>query len=343
MSKAIDGPGGGAELRARTPTAVVGAVIIGRNEGLRLQRCFDTLPQGLRRVVYVDSGSTDDSVAQARRRGVEVVALDMSIPFTAARARNEGFRLLRALVPDLDFVQFVDGDCELLPGWIDAAAAALHREPSIALVTGRLHERNRDASVYNRLCDMEWDGPIGDLELCGGICMMRVGPLVASGGFNEILMAGEEPELCVRLRRAGHRIVRIAVDMALHDAAMTQARQWWKRAMRDGYSTAELAGMHPEVWRTKSLRMVAWGLGLPMTAAVSAPPTGGLGLTVLGAYPALWLRIVLRRQSEGRPLGEAALYATHIVAGKVPQALGVLKYHWGQLRGRRWTVGEYRQ
>lgn len=318
------------------------AVIIGRNEGQRLQRCFDTLPKGLRRVVYVDSGSTDDSVAQAERRGVEVVALDLSIPFTAARARNAGFARLLELEPDVELVQFVDGDCEVLPGWLQAAAAEMASDPAIAVVCGRLRERFRDATVYNRLCDMEWDAPVGDVFACGGIAMMRAGPFRSVGGFTDALMAGEEPELCVRLRREGHRVLRVAADMALHDAAMTEFHQWWKRMIRDGYGTAELAGYHPEHWRKESLSMLAWGLGLPATAVASAPSTGGLGLSLFGAYPALWLRIVLRRLERGEPLGDSALYATSCVAGKLPQALGVVKFHWGALRGRRWTVAEYR-
>ncbi|MBI1947091.1 MAG: glycosyltransferase [Deltaproteobacteria bacterium] len=320
----------------------VGVVVIGRNEGERLQRCFDTLPKGVRRVLYVDSASTDDSVAQAERRGIEVVALDLSIAFTAARARNEGFRRLLAVEPELELVQFVDGDCEMLPGWLEAAAATMQGDHGIAVVCGRLRERFRDASVYNRLCDMEWDGPIGDVFACGGICMMRAAPLAAAGGFTDAIMAGEEPELCVRLRRQGYRVVRIDADMALHDAAMHRFGQWWKRMIRDGYGTAELAGYHPEHWRKDELSMLAWGLGLPATAVASAPSTGGLGLSLLGAYPALWLRIVARRQRRGEPLADSALYATHCVAGKLPQALGVVKFHWGALRGRRWTVAEYR-
>ena len=347
MSAPRDAPGdapatGGANERRAGVLADIGAVIIGRNEGPRLQRCFDTLPRGLRRVVYVDSGSTDDSVAQAERRGVEVVALDLSIPFTAARARNAGFARLTQLERDLELVQFVDGDCEVLSGWLEHAAATMHGDASIAVVCGRLRERCRDASVYNRLCDLEWDGPIGDVFACGGICMMRAGALRGVRGFTDAIMAGEEPELCVRLRRQGHRVVRIDADMALHDAAMTSVGQWWKRMMREGYGTAELAGYHPEHWRKESLSMLAWGLGLPATAVASAPSTGGLGLGMLAAYPALWLRIVVRRQRRGEPLSDSALYATHCVAAKLPQALGVVKFHWGALRGRRWTVAEYR-
>ena len=77
----------------------VGAVAIGRNEGERLRRCLTSLLQQIARVVYVDSGSRDDSVAVAQSLGVKVVVLDTSAPFSAARARNAGFD---ALLPEED-------------------------------------------------------------------------------------------------------------------------------------------------------------------------------------------------------------------------------------------------
>jgi GT2 family glycosyltransferase len=320
----------------------VGVVVIGRNEGLRLRRCLDTLPAGVRQVVYVDSGSTDDSVEQARRRGVDVVALDMSTPFTAARARNAGFRRLRELRPDTEFVQFVDGDCELLPGWLACASAALASQPDVAVACGRLRERFRDASVYNRLCDLEWDGPVGDVFACGGNAMMRIGALRAAGGFTEQLIGGEEPELCVRLRRLGHRVVRLGADMALHDAAMTRFGQWWRRAFRGGYATAELVAIHPAVYRRETLSMIGWGLLLPLVACGAALATGGIGLLLLAAYPALWLKILLRRVARDGAFTDAALYASSCVVSKWPGMLGTAKFGWDRARGRRGKIIEYK-
>src|SRR5690606_31639077 len=98
----------------------VGVVIIGRNEGERLVRCFRSLQPDTNRLVYVDSGSSDSSQSTAQAMGVELVALDTSIPFTAARARNAGFMRLISLYPDVDYVQFVDGDCEISTNWIIA-------------------------------------------------------------------------------------------------------------------------------------------------------------------------------------------------------------------------------
>src|SRR6185436_696228 len=190
--------------------AKTGCVVIGRNEGERLIPCLRSATGLRERTVYVDSGSTDGSVAAARALGFEVLCLDPATPFTAARARNEGLALLRRSHPDLEYVQFVDGDCELAPHWFNIGAAFLDAHRDVAIVCGRLRERNTGASIYNLLCDIEWDRPVGVTTSCGGICMARAAAFEAVHGFRLELICGEEPELCVRLRAAGWRVWRLA-------------------------------------------------------------------------------------------------------------------------------------
>jgi GT2 family glycosyltransferase len=164
-------------------------------------------------------------------------------PFTAARARNEGLARLLEGGP-LDYVQFIDGDCALQPGWIDTAQAFLDENPQAAVVHGRRRERYPEATVYNQLCDWEWDRPPGQAISCGGDAMMRVAAFQAVGGYDPHLIAGEEPELCVRLRAAGWQIWCLDAEMTLHDAAMTRFGQYWRRARRAGHAYAEGAAMH---------------------------------------------------------------------------------------------------
>jgi hypothetical protein len=273
---------------------------------------------------------------------VDVVALDMSIPFTAARARNAGFRRLLELQPDTEFVQFVDGDCEVLPGWVTAGRAALAQQPDIAVACGRQRERFRDATVYNRLFDIEWGGAEGDVFSCTGNAMMRVTALRAAGGFTERLIGGEEPDLCVRLRSQGHRVVRLAADMVLHDAAMSRFGQWWRRTLRTGYGTAELARIHPAIFERQTRSALFWGLGWPAIACGAALATHGLGLVLLAAYPALWLKVLVLRRSEGAALGDAALYASSCVVAKWPGLLGIAKFRWDRARGNRGKLIEYK-
>ena len=136
-------------------------------------------------MVYVDSDSTDDSVAFARSIGADVIELDRSKPFTAARGRNAGWRHLRATYPHLAFVQFVDGDCEVIDGWLDIAVKALLEDPRLAAVCGRRRERYPERSVYNRACDIEWDTELGEAMEFGGEVMMRFEALEAVDGYEE--------------------------------------------------------------------------------------------------------------------------------------------------------------
>lgn len=317
------------------PSGRIGAVIIGRNEGARLVACLASFPEWVRPLVYVDSGSTDGSVAAARAAGAEVVALDMSVPFTAARARNAGFERLMALGTPA-FVQFVDGDCRVQPGWLEAAAEFLDARPEVGVVCGRRREVHPETSVWNRLCDAEWDTAVGEARACGGDALMRVQAVQAVGGYDARLIAGEEPELCVRLRQAGWKVWRIDREMTLHDAAMTRAGQWWKRTRRGGHAFAEGAAMHgapPERhWVAETRRAVLWGAVLPLVAVLGMLVTPwSLGLLL--AYPLQMLRLSRRYGWER---------AVFTVLAKFPEAQGVLEYHWNRLRKRRSALIEYK-
>ena len=316
-------------------TQAVGAVVIGRNEGERLVRCLTALLLVTERIVYVDSGSTDGSVAAARRAGAEIVELDISFPFTAARARNAGFtRLAEGGVPPL--VQFIDGDCELHPDWIGTARAFLDAHPDVAVVCGRVRERHPEVSIYNRLIDREWDTPIGESRACGGNALMRSEAFQAVGGFNSSFIAGEEPELCVRLRRVGWRIWRLDAEMVLHDAAMTRFGQWWRRAARAGHAYAEGAALHgarPERHGiSQTRRALLWGAALPVAALLGALVTPW-SLLLLLAYPAQTLRLA-PRQGWSR--------AAFLTLGKFPEAQGVFTYAWRRLMGGQGRLIEYK-
>ncbi|MEM6421926.1 MAG: glycosyltransferase family A protein [Pseudomonadota bacterium] len=320
-----------------TGPARIGAVLIGRNEGDRLVRCLASVAGQGARMVYVDSGSTDGSVAAAEAAGAEVVALDLSRPFTAARARNEGLARLLAGGP-AEYVQFIDGDCELQPGWIETAAAFLDAEPDIAVVHGRRRERFPEASIYNQLCDWEWERPVGEAKSCGGDALMRVAAVQEVGGYNPALIAGEEPEMCVRLRAAGWRIWNLGTEMTLHDAAMTRFSQFWKRARRAGHAYAEGAAMHgapPERHGvTGRNRALIWGAGLPAAILLAAIFLHPAALLAVLAYPAQIARLALRDGNWRR--------AAFLTLEKVPQAQGALGYIWGRFRGRRAGLIEYK-
>lgn len=322
-------------------------VVIGRNEGERLDRCLASVLTARVPVVYVDSGSSDGSVARARSRGVTVVELDRALPFTAGRARNEGLDRLLELHPGLQLAQFVDGDCELVGGWLERGAAILAERPGVAAVCGRVRERNRDRTIYNRLCDMEWDAPAGEARSCGGNAMMRVRAFRENGGFTPGMIAGEEPDLCLRLRRSGWTILRADADMVIHDAEMTRFAQWWRRASRAGHAYAEgarLQGPIREPQMTHAIRSIlAWGALLPMAVTLLAVPTHGLSLLLLAGYVVLAGRVYRGARAGGATAPDARLLAVFTVLAKFPQAIGLVEYELLRARGRRRGVVDWRQ
>jgi GT2 family glycosyltransferase len=325
------------------PISSVGLVAIGRNEGDRLRKCLMSVVGLAGKVVYVDSGSTDGSVEMARALGVGAVELDMAISFTAARARNEGFKRLRGIAPELAYVQFVDGDCEVVPGWLEKAARFLDEHSDVAVVCGRRRERYPDRSVYNMLCDIEWDTPVGEAKACGGDAMMRADVFERVGKYRDGLIAGEEPELCVRLRAAGWKVWRLDEEMTLHDAAITRFGQWWKRTKRGGYAYAEGAYLHgapPERHRVKeSLRVWIWGLGIPVLAICLVIWLGSWGLAMLLIYPAQVVRLALRGN---RSVKENWWRALFLVVGKFPEVAGQLNFLYNRLAGKTARLIEYK-
>jgi glycosyltransferase involved in cell wall biosynthesis len=321
----------------------IGVVAIGRNEGMRLIDCLTSVRSVTANIVYVDSGSTDGSVAAAEKIGASVVKLDLTQPFTAARARNEGFATLNTLRPNIRFVQFIDGDCSLAQLWIDKALAFMEQRSDVAIVCGRRRERDPAASIYNRLLDDEWNTPVGEATACGGDALVRVETFVGVGGFRPSLIAGEEPELCVRLREDGWKIWRLNEEMTQHDAAMRRFAQWWVRSVRSGYGFAEVSRLHqasPHVtWGREIARAVFWAGALPLVIVAGALiHPFALWLTI--AYPLHVVRLGIRR---GATSSESWRYAILSIPAKFAQLQGILKFYWRNWRQQATQLIEYKK
>jgi hypothetical protein len=246
----------------------------------------------------------------------------------------------------LSYVQFIDGDCELAPGWLQVALEAMSERPELVAVCGRRRERYPERSIYNRLMDMEWNTTVGDTLACGGDSLIRVGAFRDVGGFNPRLIAGEEPDLCVRLREAGGVVSRLDAEMTLHDAAMTRFSQWWRRCLRTGY----MSGLSSRDGRSRdrqsvreALRIYFWGMVLPLAALCLARATGGLSLWLLLLYPLWMLRIARERVRDYRdPLSHALVYGFACVVEKLPKTLGQARFLWHWLRRSRSRIIEYK-
>jgi GT2 family glycosyltransferase len=325
----------------------VGVVAIGRNEGERLRACLASALRTGPAVVYVDSGSSDPSVGLARCMGVEVVELDMSVPFSAARARNAGMERLWRTWPQIEHVMFLDGDCEIVEGWIERAAAGLDARTDAAVACGRRRERYPEASIYNKLCDMEWaSATAGEVNSCGGDALMRITAVAAVGGYDPSVVAGEEPEMCLRLRRAGWKIIRLDAEMTLHDAAMTRFSQWWRRSIRSGHAYAQGMAMHgasPERhYVRESTRIWIWALAVPIIIVGAALVTRGWGAILMLVYLLLMAKIAFGRMKRGDGIDESIPYAFFTVLMKWAQLIGQIKYFWRHLRGGEIRIVEYR-
>ncbi|SHH49097.1 Glycosyltransferase, GT2 family [Bradyrhizobium erythrophlei] len=330
------------ERRLSNAVIPFGLVAIGRNEGERLKQCLRSAA-GAAIIIYVDSGSSDGSVEWTRSAGAHLVELARATPFTAARARNHGFRRMRELAPQISYVQFIDGDCELDREWPGHAIRFLEQHQTYCAAVGRLRERFPDRSIYNRLCDDEWNTPIGDALACGGIVMLRVDAFENVQGFRDELIAGEEPELCVRLRSAGWYIRRLDFEMAKHDANMKRFGQWWRRTVRSGYAFAQGAALHggpPEChWVWESCRSWLWAICLPLTIIISVILFGAWAWLLLLIYPAQIVKQTLR--SDGA-MGHRILLGFFQVLARFPEACGQLLYLRDRLAARQAQLIEYK-
>jgi GT2 family glycosyltransferase len=326
----------------------VGVVAIGRNEGERLERCLNSV-KGLP-LVYVDSGSSDNSVAFAHSVGAYCVELDMTRPFTAARARNTGFHALLERHPGLDWVMFVDGDCEVQPNWLAQALEVAERDAKIAAVCGRRRERYPSSSVYNEMCDIEWNTPVGDAKACGGDALYRVSVFQQVGGFDDSFIAGEEPELCFRIREHGYSIRRIDAEMTLHDAAMTRVGQWWKRTERSGHAYLLNYFKHgtknAERFKFQEIRSILLWAGIYLVLLV-------MTLLMRSPVPLVLLALLIASQAAKMTLAQPRLkaqygkpatfrYCVFVMLGKIPQALGVIRAYRNTRAGREHQLVEYK-
>lgn len=326
-------------------------VVIGRNEGERLKASLASLG-AIEHVVYVDSGSIDGSQAFARSKGVQVVELPVPPKFTAARARNAGIEALLAAAPDMDKIQFVDGDCTVEHGWIETASAALNADPQLGGVFGRRREVAPDRSIYNRMCDVEWNVPVGPTLATGGDAMFRVEALEAVSGYDPALIAGEEPDMCLRMGRQGWCFARIDAPMTRHDAQITRFGQWWRRAKRAGFAAASHVARHGD----KSLpgdvgqvkRMLAWAGLLPillivfLLLALVEERFVYVAMLVPTLYVLQWLRLTRTERRAMPNLKLAAKAGALRVIHQFAALSGLCSYWRDRLRGNERGIIEYR-
>lgn len=313
-------------------TEKIGIVIIGRNEGKRLPLCFQSMGMLGCQKVYVDSGSIDESVAIAKAHGIDIVELDKSAPFSAARARNEGFERLLELNPALELVHFIDGDCELDSCWLSNVIEVFDKQKTVAVISGRLKEKHRNTSVYMKLCDMGWYKPAGFVDACGGIATYRRNVFESMSGFNGLLIAGEEPELCLRMREAGWKVLSLDVEMGTHDSAMTKFSQWWTRCVKVGFGY--MNGLEWGGWSKQYKSTLFWA-GLPLVIVLLVLMSGsGVSLLLLLLYPIQVYRIFRKTSGDKLSRKDRFIYAFFCMLSKFPESQGIMTYFLNKISSK---------
>ncbi len=321
----------------------IGIVAIGRNEGERLKSCIESLALLGCPVIYVDSGSLDGSVAYARAFGVTTVCLNLP-GLTAARGRQAGLERLLELWPDTEFVQFLDGDCVLQPGWIEKGLAVTQDDLRVAAVSGIRSEAFADTSIWARLVDIEWSRAEGEVRYPGGDSLCRVAALNEIGGWSSDLIAGEDPDLGFRLTEKGWKIHRLAAPMTVHDIRISKFSQYWRRAVRSGWAYA-LAG-----WRNrKGVGFTYFRQGLKFTLHAFALLVTALASIFYWSLFLLFLMllgwIVWRAgrfaRSKGLSTQDSLLYAALAIPVRFAQARGFVGAMISIARGSNTKIIEY--
>jgi len=321
-----------------------GIVVIGRNEGERLRDSLSSVQATTDApIIYVDSRSKDNSVEIARSLGIETLVLSEDKAINASRARNEGARVLMGLFPNLQFLQFLDGDTALNEDWIVTAYKHLEDNAEVAYVCGQLREKNRDENIYRRLCDMEWRWEATEnADPCslGGIGMMRVSALTESGGYDETLIAGADPELYGRLVQSGWVLHVLDSAMGIHDSGMLSFRQWWVRAMKSGFSFAN--GQASGAWGRELRSVVIWGGILPLIAIMAAIGMNVWFLGLLLLFPLNTFRIWVSPVKNEFSQYDRFLYAAACMGMKIPQSVGISKFYWRSYTKQTTSVIQYK-
>lgn len=233
-------------MSANIAGARFSAVIVNYNGGAILADCARSiLAEGVppARVIIVDNGSRDESVAGIERDilGAKIIRNACNAGF--ARAVNQGLAQASG-----DFVLLLNNDAQLQPGALAAFAAAFDRIPSLVIAGGQL--RYPDGRLQNAIAPLpsltaeflpravlKWifprrfqgkaatNVPIAVESVIGACLAVRRSVLPQLGLMDEdYFFFLEETEWCQRARCLGFEVWHLPEARALHAQGQTANR-----------------------------------------------------------------------------------------------------------------------
>lgn len=201
---------------------MISVIVIGKNEAARIGGCMQSIRDAmgvmLHEIVYVDSRSSDDSAAIARRWGARCFILSEE-QTTAGLGRLVGTKEAQG-----EYLLFLDADMQLHRGFLEAAMMTMAKESYDGATGMREDVYMKDGKAVSRVknyfgCTAQRIAP----EF-GGALFIKKDALLKAGGWSADTIACEEAELHARINAAGLRIVELPVQMITHTDAVRDNR-----------------------------------------------------------------------------------------------------------------------
>ena len=201
---------------------MISVIVIGKNEGSQLDTCLTHAKRALRmlsyELIYVDSRSTDDSVAIAKAHGARCFMLE-DAHTTAGLGRYVGTQAARG-----EYLLFLDGDMQLQPGFVDHAMMKMAENGYDGASGIREDHYMKNGALLST--NENYFGCIHEriVPEFGGAIFLKADALKACGSWSPDTIACEEAELHARLIAAGSKIVELPVPMIIHCDAVRDDR-----------------------------------------------------------------------------------------------------------------------
>lgn len=190
---------------------MISFIVIGKNEGWKLKLCFDSILNVVQKdeinayeVVYVDSRSSDDSIALAKTYPNIRVFL-VTGECNAGVGRNIGAK--EALG---NILFFIDGDMELQPNFLKNVLCDNDKRLVYPFISGLHLDMLYDTSWKFRYSQLENHPPCDEIWMIttGGLFMVERKYWEELGGIDTRLRANEDYDFGLRMFERGVKMCR---------------------------------------------------------------------------------------------------------------------------------------